>query len=264
MLALKPLLDKAKKTDQKKFGQVLENYLSSPEENGLNAVTKYLPALGIFSTVLSLVGNLVISERTITSEDLNQFIAKVSQYFYQYQKLNEINMEFSLQVQKLLDKTEETKQDLKEFLIECIHTLNENIQLQTLKTLSVEVLLQKYYDPQKLNTYLDTAHLTIKNMLYPPDASTTIKFVTSAIKKLHKEFENLYNDNYKQFNELMNSLRATIPTLDQNQLNKTSSEIDKLYTESRHADLIDLNFNQVDERMNTACKMINAGRQIGY
>jgi hypothetical protein len=77
LTALKPILDKAKRTDHKKFKDVIENFLSNPEENGISSVKKYLPVLGIFSTVLSLVGNLVISERNITTEDLNEFVSKV-------------------------------------------------------------------------------------------------------------------------------------------------------------------------------------------
>src|SRR6185369_14120919 len=41
LTALKPLLDKAKKTDHKKFQEVIENLLSNPEENGLTPVKKY-------------------------------------------------------------------------------------------------------------------------------------------------------------------------------------------------------------------------------
>src|SRR5690349_16989950 len=85
LIALKPILDKTKKTDTNKFKDVIENFLNNPEENGIKSVKKQLPALGIFSTVLSLVGNLVINERAITKEDLNQFIARIEQYFYQYE-----------------------------------------------------------------------------------------------------------------------------------------------------------------------------------
>src|SRR5688572_19429344 len=102
LIALQPILNKAKKTDTKKFKDVIENFLTNPEENGINAVKKYLPALGIFSTVLSLVGNLVIAERTITREDLNKFIATIQQYFTQYEKLNLINEHFSTQLRELL------------------------------------------------------------------------------------------------------------------------------------------------------------------
>src|SRR5258705_3805379 len=82
LIALKPLLDKAKRTDHKKFKDVIENFLTNPEENGISAVKKYLPILGIFSTVLSLVCNLVIAVRNISTEDLNEFISKVQKYFF--------------------------------------------------------------------------------------------------------------------------------------------------------------------------------------
>ncbi len=260
LTALKPILDKARKTDSKKFKEVIENFLSNPEDNGISSVKKYLPALGIFSTVLSLVGNLVIVEKTITKEDLNIFIGKIQQYFSQYEKLNTINQQFGMQVQKLLDRSEEIKGDLKDFLVDCICTMDKKIAKHSIKDLTVEALIQKYYDPQKLQNWLDTAQLKTEGPVFPPDAPTSVKLLTSGIKKLQKEFEALYNDNYKQLKELIASLKTTIPNLDQKQLDKTNTEIDRLYNDSRQADIINLNMNQVDERMNTACRVINAGR----
>ena len=250
---------KAKKTDSKKFKDVIENFLNNPEENGIGSVKKYLPALGIFSTVLSLVGNLVIVERSITKEDLNEFTAKIQQFFVQYEKLNAINEQFGMQVQKLLEKSEEAKEDLRVFLIECINSMNGTLSKQNLKDLQVEVLIQKYYDPQKLQMWLDTTRINDAS-LYPPDAPTSVKLLTSQIKKLQKEFESVYHDNYKQLKDLISSLKNTIPNLDQEQVDKTTAEIDKLYNESRMADLINLNINQVDERMNTVCRNINSGK----
>ncbi len=260
MTALKPILDKARKTDSKKFKEVIENFLSNPEENGISSVKKYLPALGIFSTVLSLVGNLVIVEKNISKEDLNQFIAKIQQYFSQYEKLNTINEQFSLQVQNLVERSGEIREDLKDFLVECICTLNKNMARQSINETPVEALIQKYYDPQKLQTLLDTGRLKNESTLYPPDAPTTVKLLTSSIKKLQKEFETVYHENYQELKELIASLKYTIPNLDQNQLAKTSGEIDRLYNESRQADLINLNMILVDERMNTVCRLINTGK----
>lgn len=257
--ALKPILDKARKTDSRKFKDVIENFLSNPEENGISSVKKYLPALGIFSTVLSLVGNLVIVERSITKEDLNIFISKIQQYFSQYEKLNTINEQFGTDVQVLLDRCEEIKSDLKDFLVDCICTMDKNINRNAVKILPVEALIQKYYDPQKLQNWMDTAQLKNDGPLFPPDAPTSVKMLTSGIKKLQKEFESLYNTNYKQLKELIASLK-TLPNLDVDQLDKTNSEIDKLFSDSRQADMINLNINQVDERMNTACRIINAGK----
>ncbi len=260
LTALKPVLDKAKKTDGGKFRGVIENFLNNPEENGIKSVKKYLPSLGIFSTVLSLVGNLVIVEKSITQEDLNKFIAKVQQYFYQYEKLNAINEQFSEQVEKLLERSNEIKEDLKDFLVECITTMNATITKQSLKEMPVEVLLQKYYDPQKLQAWLDTARMNNEGSLYPPDAPTSVKLITSGIKRIQKEFETIYNENYKEMKDLIATLKTTIPNLDQNQLNKTSSEIDQLYNDSRQADVINLNINQVNERMNIVCSTINMGK----
>jgi hypothetical protein len=258
LTALKPLLDKAKRTDHKKFKDVIENFLSNPEENGISSVKKYLPVLGIFSTVLSLVGNLVITERNITREDLNQFIAKVQQYFSQYEKLNTINEQFGEQLQKLVERSEEIKEELKEFLVDCICTMDKTIAKQSIKNIQVEALIQRYYDPQKLQGLLDTARLKPEGLLYPFDAPTSAKLLTSGIKKLQKEFETLYSDNYKQLKDLIASLKNTIPDLDEEQLAKTNTEIDKLYNDSRQADVTNLNINQVDERMNTVCRIINS------
>jgi hypothetical protein len=257
LLALKPILDKVKKTDGGKFRDIVENFLNNPEDNGIKSAKKYMPSLGIFSTVLSLVGNLVIVEKSITKEDLNKFIARIQQYFYQYEKLNAINEQFAGQVEKLLDKTEDTKEDIRDFLIDCITTMNKDLTKTSLKSLSPDALIQKNYDPQKLQLWLDTATLKQDIILYPPDAPTTVKLITSAIKKLQKEFETIYNQNYTELKELITSLKTSIPGVDQNQLNKTSLELDKLFNESKQADVINMNIIQVDERMNTACRIIN-------
>jgi hypothetical protein len=260
LTALKPILDKVKKTDGGKFRDIIENFLSKPEENGIKSVKKYMPSLGIFSTVLSLVGNLVIVEKSITKEDLNKFMSKVEQYFYQYEKLNAINEEFSEQVKKLLERSDEIKEDLKDFLVECITTMNPSIAKQSMKELPVEALLQKYYDPQKLQNWLDTNSIMINASLYPPDAPTSVKLIASGIKRIQKEFETIYNENYREMKELIASLKTSIPNLDQNQLSKTSAEIDHLYNDSRQADVINLNITQVNERMTIVCTTINAAR----
>lgn len=258
--ALKPILDKTRKTDSKKFKDVIENFLGHPEENGISNVKKYLPALGIFSTVLSLVGNLVIVERSITKEDLDIFVNKIQQYFSQYEKLNLINQQFGADVQELLEKATDIKDDLRDFLVDCICSMDRSVTKLSLKDLQVEVLIQKFYDPQKLQEKLDTSMCRSESSLYPPDAPTTIKILTSGIKKLQKEFEALYSDNHKQLKDLIASLKSMVPNLDQKQLDKTNTEIERLYNDSRQADLINLNMNQVDERMEMACRTINGIR----
>jgi hypothetical protein len=129
-----------------------------------------------------------------------------------------------------------------------------------LKDIPVELLLQKYYDPQKLQVWLDTCMINNEGSLYPPDAPTSVKLIASGIKRIQKEFETIYSENYTEMKELIASLKNTIPNLDQNQLNKTSAEIDQLYNDSRQADVINLNITRVNERMNIVCSTINAGK----
>jgi hypothetical protein len=174
--------------------------------------------------------------------------------------MNAINEHFGQQVEKLLERSKEIKEDLNDFLAECITTMNASITKQSLRQIPVEILLQKYYDPQKLQAWMDTTQHQKQGSLYPPDAPTSVKLITSGIKRIQKEFETIYNENYKEMKELIASLKNTIPNLDQNQLNKTSAEIDQLYNDSRQADLINLNITQVDERMNIVCNVINAGK----
>jgi len=259
MSALKPILAKAKKTDHRKFTEVIDGLLNTNDETGLNVVQKLLPASSILSTILSLVGNLVITEKGITKGDLDQFTERMRQFFAQYEKLNEINEQFSLEIERLLQKTEELKDDLKEFLLDCISTMNRNVTKESLKEKTVEALIQKFYDPQKIQSWLDTT-ATIDLMIYPADAATCVKFLTSSIKKLQREFENIYGDNYRQLKELIASLKTNITNLDQKQLEKTNAEIERLYNDSRQADVINMNLAQVDERMNPVCKIINMGR----
>ncbi len=257
LIALKPIMDKVKKTDGGKFKDIIENFLSKPEENGIKSVKKYMPALGIFSTVLSLVGNLVIVERSITKEDLNKFMTRVEQYFYQYEKLNAINEKFSHQVEELLERSAEIREDLKDFLLESITTMNRQIPKQSLREMPVEVLIQKYYDPQKLQAWLDSTQNNNEACLYPPDAPMSVKLIASGIKRMQKEFETMYSENYSEMKEMIASLKNAIPGLDQNQLNKTSLEIDQLYNDSRQADVVNLNISQVNERMTIVCNIIN-------
>jgi mevalonate kinase len=126
--------------------------------------------------------------------------------------------------------------------------------------MTVEALLRQHYDPQKLQTWMDTARVKNEGSLYPPDAPTSVKLIVAGIKRLQKEFENAYNENYREMKELIASLKNTIPNLDEEKLAKTSQEIDQLYQDSRLADLVNMNIAQVNERMNIACSVINAGR----
>ncbi|MES2430813.1 MAG: hypothetical protein V4556_07730 [Bacteroidota bacterium] len=255
--ALEPILGKTKKTDHRKFSAVIGNLLTTPEESGLMPIAKYIPAVSLFSTVLSLVGNLAISEKRVTNEDLNAFILRTRQYFTQYEKLNTINENFATDIEALLSSTDDTRNNLKTFLIECIITMDNSVSQETLNGMSMEALMQKYYDPQKLQVKLDTTTSLSGESLYPPDAATTVKMLGASLKKLQKEFESMYTNNYKALKELTASLKTTVPGINQEKLAATNEDIDRLYNDSRQSDIINLNIVRLDERMNIVCRMVN-------
>lgn len=255
--ALEPILGKTKKTNHKKFSAVIGNLLSTPEESGLMPVAKFIPAVSLFSTVLSLVGNLAISEKKVTKEDLNDFVVRTRQYFSQYEKLNTINEAFGADVETLLKSSDDIRGNLKVFLIECIMSMNKNISQEELDSMSMEVLTQKYFDPQKIQFRLDTLTVVEGDQLYPPDAATTVKMLGASLKKMQKEFETMYAINYRSLKELTASLKTTVPGINQEKLAATNDEIDRLYNESRQSDIINLNITRLDERMGVVCKAIN-------
>ena len=61
-------------------------------------------------------------------------------------------------------------------------------------------------------------------------------------------------------NEIIASLKTNINNLDKTQLDKTNQEITSLYNDSKQADLINMNIRQVDEKMNTVCRIIDMGK----
>lgn len=256
MTALTPLLEKAKTTDKTKFQSIIESLFTSEDEEEESGLAKFLPKTGLFSTILSLVGNLVITEKKITKDDLSVFVNKIQQYLYQYEKLNSVNLQFSNQLQKLLLKTEEMKGDVKDFLVESAGMIDTRVSRTVCKPLAVETIMLAYYDPQNLQNWFDTARVDTARRLFPTDAGTTVKTLASGIKKLQKEFESIYSENYTALKDLLIVLKST-PNIDQKQLAKTNADIDLLYSESKQADVINLNLNLVDERMNTLCRLFN-------
>src|SRR5688572_10651465 len=65
--ALRPLLAKAKKTDSKKFKEVIENFLSNPEENGIGSVKNYFRPWEILGPYLSLLAILLSLRKQLPS-----------------------------------------------------------------------------------------------------------------------------------------------------------------------------------------------------
>ncbi|MES2778121.1 MAG: hypothetical protein V4722_28355 [Bacteroidota bacterium] len=262
--ALKPLLEKAKKTDNSKFQEVVQSLVRSPlKTTGVTGLSQLLPATSIFSSLISLVGSLTISEKKITRTDLDSFIDKIQKYFVQYESLNRINQSYTIEIQKLLRKVDDLKGDLKDFTIDCVTVLHPELTRTLLKQTPLENISAQYYDPQKLGTELDTLTVQLNETGgIPKDALTSIKTIASNIKKLQRDFDVLYSDNYMQIKTALTTLKNAIQNIDQKQLAKTTQELADLYNESKLADVFSLNITLLDERFNLLLKILSVQTAI--
>jgi hypothetical protein len=58
-------------------------------------------------------------------------------------------------------------------------------------------MIQRRYAPGKLQNWFDTCHAnTEEGLLYPSYAATSVKLLTTGIKRLLKEFKPVCRDNY--------------------------------------------------------------------
>jgi len=202
--ALKPLLAKAKNTNTNKFSQVVTSLISgqskatSPVKTVANGVNP------LFSTLMSLVGTLTIKEKKITLEDLDSFILTTSKYFVQYEKLNQANILFDQNIEKINNKLKDLQFDIKEYILDMITILNKSIQRNQLKNSNTEELFLKYLDKEKLQFLSIDDNEQIQNSFhYPTDGIKTAKDIAYNLQKLFNEYQKMYGDNYQQIRSIL-------------------------------------------------------------
>ncbi|MER3499559.1 MAG: hypothetical protein C4308_13490 [Chitinophagaceae bacterium] len=182
--ALKPLLAKAKNTNPTKFSQVVSSFISTQGKMPVSkaVVTTVNP---VFSTLISLGGNLTIQEKKITTHDLDSFIRATSKYFVQYEKLNEANLFFDQNIERINAKLKDLQFDLKEYMLDMITILYKNLQRTQLKNTNPEELFLKYLDKEKLEQVFTDS--TEQNFVYPSDGIKTAKDIAYNLQKLFND-----------------------------------------------------------------------------
>ncbi|MER3464952.1 MAG: hypothetical protein C4329_11600 [Chitinophagaceae bacterium] len=131
----------------------------------------------MFSTLLGLVGNLTVTEKRITKEDLDSFINATSKYFVQYQRLNGCNLVLDQNIDCITLKLKDLQYDLREYELDTVCILNKNVQRILLKNYTSEELFLKYLDKEKIEEE------TI-NSIYPTDGIKGAKDIAVALQKI--------------------------------------------------------------------------------
>jgi len=248
--ALKPLLAKAKNTNTNKFSQVVTTLISGQSKAITPAKTVTNGVNPLFSTLLSLVGTLTIQEKKITREDLDSFILSTNKYFVQYEKLNQANILFDQNIEKINNKLKDLQFDIKEYILDMITILNKNIQRSQLKNSNTEELFLKYLDKEKLQSLsLDDNEQNQSSFHYPSDGIKTAKDIAYNLQKLFNEYQKVYGDNYQQIRSILLESKSLGKNINTKQVDNSLKELEELYNESKNSDIISLRLTTLFERL---------------
>ena len=257
--ALKPLLAKAKNTNTTKFSEVVSSIVSG--QNKMAAAK--MPFVGsnpVFTTLISLVGTLTVQEKKITRSDLDSFILSTSKYFIQYEKLNQANIFFDQNIERLNSKLKDLQFDVKEYMLDMICILNKNIQRSQLKSLNTEELFLKYLDKERLEPLFEDAsdQLTSLSFRYPTDGIKTSKDISYNLQKIFNEYQKVYDDTYQQIRSVLLDSKTLGKNINSRQVDASLKELEELYNESKNSDVLSLRLNTLFERL----KFLSATEQV--
>lgn len=245
--ALKPLLDKSKNVNTNKFTDVVNSLVGNSKSGLLKSLT---PTTGIFSTLTSLVGNLAITEKKITKIDLDSFVLNISKYFGQYEKLNRINQQFDISIDKTDLRLQELQTDLRDYLLDLIAASNGSLQRSALKQKSVEELLLNYLDKAKIDTLIEQQGYNT-TIYFPADAIKTAKDITSTINKIFADYQKIYTANYNDIKSILQENKLLGNNINKQTIDNSLTELQTLYNDSKTADALTLRLTTLAERLKT-------------
>ncbi|GEM_PF-1182202 len=242
--SLKPLLQKVRKTNSLKFGQVVSSLL----ETGKRSPASLFPAGNVFTSIISMVGNLTVREKGIDQQDLDKFIKSIEKYFNQYERLYKCNLAFNAEMEKLKIKLALLQEDIRVLLQDLIISLDNSIRRQQLKSLPSEELILRYFDTKKINELFNKPGKK-EEVQFPPDAIKSCKEIANTIQRIYNEYTTIYNTNFQDIKNIISDSKAISPAVDQFQLNKTLKDLEKLYSESKTMDSDNMRLKTLFERL---------------
>ena len=247
--ALKPLLAKSKNTNTTKFSQVISGLVNTQSRMpaAKPAVTTMNP---VFTTLISLVGNLTIQEKKITTADLDSFILATSKYFVQYEKLNQANILFDQNIERINNRLKDLQFDIKEYMLDMITIMYQNIQRTQLKNSNTEDLFLKYLDKDKLEEVFST-EIPEESFHYPTDGIKTAKDIAYNLQKVFNEYQKVYADNYEQIRSILLESKTLGNNINTRQVDASLKELEELYNESKNSDMLSLRLTTLFERLKT-------------
>ena len=248
-LALKPILDKTRKVNTSKFSEIVAALIHNPIRNLLPA--NVFSVSTVFNPLLSIVGNLAVSEKNITRADVDSFVLNIGKYFAQYEKLKEANLSFDTEMDKFGMKTRELEFDIRAFVLDIITILYADIDRMALSKKSLEELILQYLDKDILDKRFENEkRMALQfSMHYPGDGIKTAKEIVYSMEKLFAEYQDLYYQNYSRIRNVLLETKELGKNINTRQVENSIMEFDQLYKESKEADVLHLRLTTLTERL---------------
>ena len=243
-IALKPMLEKSKHTDENKFMGVMGSIVNT----GGKGMGGLFNTSSLFGSILNMVGNLTVTEKKISKDDLDNFIKAIGKYFNEYDRLNHASLTFSLEIDKLKNKLKYCGEDIKLTLTDILVSIDKSQDRSMLKKMATEDIILRYFDVDELKQKINKSPAGTR-WEFPADIIKSCKEINTGLQRLYEEYTIVYNNNYKEIKSIITETKSVSTTVDQDQLNKTLKEIDGLFSESREADNNSLRFKTLTLRL---------------
>jgi hypothetical protein len=243
--ALKPILEKATRTNTSKFSEVIASIIQHPIKNQQGAIV--FGGNGLLGSVLGLVANLTVQERRISKQDLDTFLVKVNKYFLQYEKLNQANNDLEKNINAFSDKLQVLQFDIREHMMDLIIVLFKQSNRQQLKYKSLEELQIRHLDKSVLDIVLKKDSSV--QLKFPGDAIKASKEMVYGIQKLFEEYQKIYADNYEQIRMILLQSKVLGINVNIQKIDQSLESLEKFYLESKDADILNLRLQTLAERL---------------
>lgn len=238
--ALKPIMDKAKKTDGNKFMQIVGSMIHAGEQK--SAVI--FPTGNIFSNILGLVGNLAVKEKSVLKSDVDSFVRHIGIYFAQYERLHYANRNFTEEVKKLKVRLTVLQEDINIQLQDIVLVIDTTQTRELVQESGTEELLLKYFKCGASQSGINYTAIE-----FPEDAIKSCKDIAYAIQRIYDEYAAVYENNFEEIKQIIADTRPLSGTINQTQLNETIREIESLYNESKGMDADNLRLKTLFDRL---------------
>lgn len=194
-------LKKFKRRKKSRFLGVVSTILRNPITQSL---VSSVPAVNSIYSVANLVNNTVVNHKGVSAADLKVFHEGLRKYVEHYDNLSALNKVLSVTNENLKVKTQALRKLTSQFVKEMVSTLYNNQDLNTLKSKSLNDIIDSYYTYSQVMRHIEKIEKSYTssrsgqlnyNIIVRDDrlgysviARNKIEFITREIEQISSEY----------------------------------------------------------------------------